>query len=173
MSFQACFQRASVLFTFVVSIHVLLFPFSFASPICVGARSTPSVDASLSSLAQAAPHVPAQSNGPKGFTPYSGPASNFPRKSEWKSFQEIFMINEAIILGTGDTMQDMERIWGALIGGASGGIDNRVIFAIILQESTGNVGVQTTVDPAGRSTAGLMQCEGCPGFPGQHNLPQV
>lgn len=38
-----------------------------------------------------------------------------------------------------------------------------------MQESRGNVGVVTTYS-GGLPTAGLMQCTGCPGFPGQHGL---
>ena len=42
-----------------------------------------------------------------------------------------------------------------------------------MQESTGNVGVQTTTAPDGSQSAGLMQAAGSPGFPGQHGLSQV
>lgn len=41
-----------------------------------------------------------------------------------------------------------------------------------MQESTGNVGVNTTYNGDGHATAGLMQCDGSPGFPGQHGLSQ-
>lgn len=49
----------------------------------------------------------------------------------------------------------------------------RVIFSIIMQESTGNVGIETTYNNDGHGTAGLMQCDGSPGYPGQHGLSQV
>lgn len=42
-----------------------------------------------------------------------------------------------------------------------------------MQESTGNVGINTTKDPGGEPTRGLMQAQGSPGFPGKHGLSQV
>jgi hypothetical protein len=42
---------------------------------------------------------------------------------------------------------------------------------MMMQESRGDVGVITTYS-SGVPTAGLMQCSGCPGFPGQHGLSQ-
>ena len=53
------------------------------------------------------------------------------------------------------------------------GVDERVIVCMIMQESSGDVGVQTTTTPDGSQSAGLMQCDGSPGFPGQHGLSQV
>jgi hypothetical protein len=41
-----------------------------------------------------------------------------------------------------------------------------------MQESTGNVGVGTTVVSDGNGTGGLLQCEGSPQFGGQHGLSQ-
>lgn len=41
------------------------------------------------------------------------------------------------------------------------------------EESSGNVGVVTTGDNDSLADRGLMQCEGSPGFPGQHNLSQA
>jgi soluble lytic murein transglycosylase-like protein len=107
-----------------------------------------------------------------GFTYYSGPSSNFPPMSQWKSFEEIFNLNKPQMLATGDTGEDVGRIWNAVLECAKLGVEERVIFAIIMQESTGNVGVQTTYNGDGHATAGLMQCDGSPGFPGQHGLSQ-
>lgn len=53
------------------------------------------------------------------------------------------------------------------------GVDPRVVLAIIMQESHGYVGVRTTYSWEGIPTAGLMQCSGCQGYPGQTSLSQV
>jgi hypothetical protein len=65
------------------------------------------------------------------------------------------------------------RIWNAVLEAAKIGVEERVIFCIIMQESTGNVGVGTTTDNDIKPTGGLMQAEESPAFPGQHNLTQV
>ncbi|KUJ16714.1 uncharacterized protein LY89DRAFT_585493 [Mollisia scopiformis] len=108
-----------------------------------------------------------------GFTPYSGPASAFPPSSTWKTFDEIFNANKAEMLQTGDTESDVSHIHTAVLQAAKEiGVEERVIFCIIMQESTGNVGVGTTIDNGQKPTGGLMQAEESPAFPGQHNLPQ-
>ena len=93
--------------------------------------------------------------------------------SEWETFEQIFNLNKPEMSSTGDTGEDIGRIWNAVLECAKLGVEERVIFCIIMQESTGNVGVNTTGDNDGKGTAGLMQCEGSPGFPGQHGLSQV
>ncbi|KAH8879968.1 hypothetical protein GQ53DRAFT_670902 [Thozetella sp. PMI_491] len=108
-----------------------------------------------------------------GFTSYHGPSSNFPPKNQWKSLEEIFNINKAEMGQTGNTSEDIGRIWNAVKECAKLGVDERVIFCIIMQESTGNVGVRTTINADGHGTAGLMQCDGSPGFPGKHGLSQA
>ncbi|KAI1379487.1 hypothetical protein F4677DRAFT_464784 [Hypoxylon crocopeplum] len=108
-----------------------------------------------------------------GFTYYSGPASSFPGMDQWKSFETIFNANKPAMSSTGDTGEDIGRIWNAVLECAKIGVEERVIFAIIMQESTGNVGVETTYDGDGHATAGLMQSEDSPGYPGKHGLSQV
>jgi len=76
------------------------------------------------------------------------------------------------MFATGDTNNDVGFIWNAVNEAAKIGVEERVIFCIIMQESTGNVGVQSTTAPDGSTSAGLMQCDGSPGFPGQHGLSQ-
>ncbi|KAK4186026.1 hypothetical protein QBC35DRAFT_413757 [Podospora australis] len=108
-----------------------------------------------------------------GFTSYSGPASNFPPKSQWSNFEQIFNVNKPEMLQTGNTGEDVGRIWNAVKQvSKESGIDERVIFCIIMQESTGNVGVRTTWNADGVPTAGLMQASNSPGFPGKHGLTQ-
>ncbi|OIW27822.1 hypothetical protein CONLIGDRAFT_716232 [Coniochaeta ligniaria NRRL 30616] len=107
-----------------------------------------------------------------GFQHYSGSASKFPAMNQWKSLETIFNLYKPEMLKTGDTGEDVGRIWNAVKECAKLGVDERVIFCIIMQESTGNVGVRTTVNMDGHGTAGLMQCDGSPGFPGKHGLSQ-
>lgn len=73
---------------------------------------------------------------------------------------------------SGSTWDDIGRINVAIRECAKLGVDERVILAIIMQESHGYVGVRTTTSPGGVPTAGLMQCSNCAGFPGQTNLSQ-
>lgn len=108
-----------------------------------------------------------------GFTTYSGPASSFPPMSSWATFETIFNNNKTSMFATGDTSNDVGYIWNAVLEAAKVGVEERVIFCIVMQESTGNVGVQSTTAPDGSTSAGLMQCDGSPGFPGQHGLTQV
>ncbi|KAG4435098.1 hypothetical protein IFR05_009407 [Cadophora sp. M221] len=107
-----------------------------------------------------------------GFESYSGPASSFPPSSSWQSFEEIFNANKSEMFQTGDSSEDIGRIWNAVLEAAKIGVEERVIFCIIMQESTGNVGVETPTNMDGDATGGLMQCVGSPAFPGQHNLSQ-
>lgn len=78
------------------------------------------------------------------------------------------------MLQTGDTGEDVGRIWNAVNDAAKNiGVEERVIFCIIMQESTGNVGVGTPKDNDNNPTGGLMQAEESPAFPGKHGLSQV
>jgi hypothetical protein len=91
----------------------------------------------------------------------------------WISFNDMFDRNKNSMFANGDTGDDVGRIWNAIKDAATIGVDERVILGIIMQESHGDVGVRTTFSPEGIPTAGLMQCSGCQGFPGQHGLSQV
>lgn len=99
---------------------------------------------------------------------YSGPASHFPSKDTWKDFDTLFSLNQSEMLQAGDSNTDVNAIKNAIHQNAQS-VESRVILAIMMQESSGNVGVITTGD----DDAGLMQAHGSPGFPGQHNLSQV
>jgi hypothetical protein len=105
---------------------------------------------------------------------FSGPASNFPDQSQWKDFVTLFNLNKNNMLSTGDVGEDVGRIFNAINSAAASiGVEERVILAIILQESGGDVGVPCTTAPDGSQSCGLMQADGSPGFPGQHSLSQV
>lgn len=78
------------------------------------------------------------------------------------------------MVDAGDTWDDVGRIAVAIEDAAADiGVDERVILGIIIEESSGYVGVGTTVDADGVPTGGLMQASGCSGYPGQNGLPQV
>lgn len=74
----------------------------------------------------------------------------------------------------GSTQDDVANIGKACQSVASSqGIDSRLILALVLQESTGYVGVTTTTNVDGQGTGGLMQTSGCQGYPGQKGLTAV
>lgn len=49
-----------------------------------------------------------------GFTQYSGPASNYPSKDTWVGWPDIFNIFKQSMLETGDTNDDIGRIFVSL-----------------------------------------------------------
>ena len=108
-----------------------------------------------------------------GFTSYSGPASAFPGKETWLDFETIFNRDKQEMFQTGDSGEDVGRIFNAVLEAAKIGVEERVTFCIIMQESTGNVSVGTPNDQDGNPTGGLMQAEESPAFLGQYDLPQV
>lgn len=78
------------------------------------------------------------------------------------------------MIAAGSTQGDVTNIAAACQSVASSqGIDARVLLAMILQESTGYVGVETTTNVDGSGTGGLMQASGCQGYPGQNGLSAV
>lgn len=85
-----------------------------------------------------------------------------------------YIVNEKFILhNSANTESDVTNIGVAIDTCAKQyHVDRRLILAMIVQESRGDVGVITTNSGQG-PTAGLMQCLNCPGFPGQHGLSQV
>ncbi|KAK8122772.1 hypothetical protein PG984_011442 [Apiospora sp. TS-2023a] len=105
----------------------------------------------------------------------SGPWQNFPSMSTWLTFDQMFGANQNSMSQSGSTWDDIGRINVAIRNAAASiGVDERVILGIIMQESHGYVGVQTTFSPGeGIPTAGIMQCSNCQGFPGQNGLSQA
>jgi hypothetical protein len=98
---------------------------------------------------------------------------NFIFRETWKDFETLFNLNKNDMFATGDSGEDVGRIFNAINQAAKIGVEERVILCIIMQESHGNVGVETPGNQDGNATPGLMQCVGSPGFPNQHNLSQV
>ncbi|KAK7942391.1 uncharacterized protein PG986_011504 [Apiospora aurea] len=105
---------------------------------------------------------------------YSGPYTSFPGKNTWKSFNTLWKANVPSMKAKGDTASDVDRIKSALQSvGKQHNIEPRVLLAIMMQESHGDVGAKTTISqPDGLSTGGLFQCWNCPGFNGKHGLTQ-
>ncbi|KAL7787063.1 hypothetical protein V8C37DRAFT_274646 [Trichoderma ceciliae] len=100
---------------------------------------------------------------------YNGPYQNFPPMSSWLPWTDVFGRYEQSMVNAGSTWDDVGRINVAISAAAANiGVDERVILAIILQESSGYVGVQCT----GGNDCGLMQCQGCPSFQGRNGLAQ-
>lgn len=101
---------------------------------------------------------------------YGGTWDDFPPMSEWWAWGDIFNAYEQSMVDAGSSWDDVGRIAVAIEDAAADiGVDERVILGIILQESSGYVGVICT----GGDDCGIMQCEGCPGYPGENELPQV
>ncbi|KAK4442818.1 hypothetical protein QBC34DRAFT_479519 [Podospora aff. communis PSN243] len=103
---------------------------------------------------------------------FEGPWWNFPPMSAWLGFDDLFGRNIPSMRAMGSTWDDIGRINVAIRECAKLGVDERVILAIIMQESHGDVGAPTTYSPDGLPTAGIMQCWNCPGFPRQYGLSQ-
>ncbi|OPB46018.1 hypothetical protein A0O28_0061380 [Trichoderma guizhouense] len=100
---------------------------------------------------------------------YNGGWQNFPSMNNWLPWTTVFGRYQQDMVNAGSTWDDVGRINVAISNAASTiGVDERVILAIILQESHGYVGVQCT----GNNDCGLMQCENCPSFQGRNGLPQ-
>lgn len=101
---------------------------------------------------------------------YGGPYQNFPPMSSWLPWTTVLGLYEQSMVNAGSSWDDVGRINVAISqAAASIGVDERVILAIILQESSGYVGVECTDE----NECGLMQCENCPSFVGQNELSQV
>ena len=89
-------------------------------------------------------------------------------------FETLFNLNEPDMLSNGDKFSDVAHMRDAIIFVAnSRHVEDRVILCIIMQESHGDVGIDTPLNSGKNPTPGLMQCVESPGFPGRHGLPSV
>lgn len=87
-------------------------------------------------------------------------------------FPSQFNCNKPSMSAQGNTLQDNANVHDAILQVADGlGIDNRVILAIIMQESHGKVNTPNAAD--GQNTPGLMQAWGCPNHAGQAVVTRV
>jgi len=96
-----------------------------------------------------------------GIPYYSGPASAFPPMSQWIDFTDLWNQNAPTMLLSniwpGNTEQQNEWIQQAIIQVAADSVivDERLILAVVMQESQGHVHVPTTNN--GVINPGLMQ----------------
>ena len=101
---------------------------------------------------------------------YSGPASAFPTPSFWKSFDLLWTLNKGVCeLNPDDTVQP---IHDAITQVASeSGVDARIIFTVILQESTCLLSAATTNN--GVNNPGLMQSHNGVGYTNKASILQM
>jgi len=104
---------------------------------------------------------------------FSGPASNFPDPSTWVDFDSMASRQAATMDTTGNSHQETQYVLNAVaIVSAETGIDKRGILAVIMQESHGQVRVQSTSSPgAGVHNTGIMQAHNGVSF--DPNNPQA
>lgn len=104
--------------------------------------------------------IPGDDSGTTGGGPvvyYSGPASNFPDPASWQRWSLMWARNSGV-MRINDSPEEVAHIEQAInTVSRESGIDRRVILAMIMQESQGNVRVNTTYSADGVRNAGLMQ----------------
>ena len=91
------------------------------------------------------------------YTCYSGSADKFPDMDQWASFNDLwtFQVKNALS-PIGDTNQEIQAMQQAVVSvSKTAQVDPRVILAVILQESSGNVNVGCTNN--GVENCGIMQ----------------
>ncbi|KAL8765525.1 MAG: hypothetical protein Q9209_007433 [Squamulea sp. 1 TL-2023] len=94
-------------------------------------------------------------NGGGGYVNYSGPASAYPPKDQWASYDALWKQNSALIKNNASE-QEIKWIKEAIeTVSRSSRVDVRCILCIIVQESGGNPRVRTTNN--GVRNPGLMQ----------------
>ncbi len=88
---------------------------------------------------------------------YSGPTSNFPDPAKWQRWSLMWARNSDV-MRINDSPQEVAFIEQAItLVARESGIDRRVVLCMIMQESQGNVRVNTTYSADGVRNAGLMQ----------------
>lgn len=94
-------------------------------------------------------------NGGGAYVQYGGPASNFPKPSQWASYAALWTQNSRL-MKFHDSDTEIAQIKSAIEKVATeSGVDVRAILCIIVQESGGNVRVGTTSN--GVRNPGIMQ----------------
>lgn len=93
------------------------------------------------------PKSGAQPSKGNGYVQYGGPASNFPKPSEWASWDALWKENERL-MKFHDSDSEIALIKKSIETVAKeSGVDHRVILCIIVQESGGNVRIPTVSKP--------------------------
>ena len=95
------------------------------------------------------------SNGGGGYVNYSGPASKFPARDEWASYEFLWKQNSALMKFHNSESEIADIKSSIETVARESGVDVRAILCIIVQESGGNVRVGSTNN--GIHNPGLMQ----------------
>jgi hypothetical protein len=107
---------------------------------------------------------------PKVPTRYSGPASDFPPSSLWVSFRFLWSLNRSVCeLNPEGTPQLINNAIRQVA--SDSGVDARVIFAVVLQESTCLLSAVTPANYVGNS--GLMQSHNGVGYTNKASIMQM
>ncbi|KAI9832282.1 MAG: hypothetical protein M1819_004460 [Sarea resinae] len=95
-------------------------------------------------------------SSPTAYTCYSGAASNFPAFDQWMDFTAMWNLNVQNSLSVEEDSTDYDDMLNSINSvSASAQVDARLILAVIMQESTGNVNVACTNN--GVENCGIMQ----------------
>lgn len=95
------------------------------------------------------------SNGDGKYVQYSGPASNFPRREQWASYDALWKQNSRLMkFNSSDSEIALIKLTIKKVA-TSSRVDIRIILCIIVQESEGNPRVRTTNNDV--RNPGLMQ----------------
>ncbi|KAH6671429.1 hypothetical protein B0J14DRAFT_464023, partial [Halenospora varia] len=100
--------------------------------------------------------------GPVTYTHFKGdgsPAQGWPTDDKWATFDSMFT-NNTPLLAKVNSADEIKAIRTAIESQSKAtGVDPRLILAVIMEESTGNSYVRTTVSPDGTvHNPGIMQC---------------
>ncbi|RHZ59231.1 hypothetical protein CDV55_106081 [Aspergillus turcosus] len=93
---------------------------------------------------------------PEYYYCFGGPAANFPPFGNWMGFTEMFDLNQQTSMALVESGEIQGDIWNAIVEvSAAAKVDPRLILAVVMQESSGNVYVGCTNN--GVQNCGLMQ----------------
>ncbi|KAL3471491.1 pectate lyase superfamily protein-domain-containing protein [Aspergillus californicus] len=93
---------------------------------------------------------------PEYYYCFGGPAANFPPFDDWMGFTEMFELNQETSMALVESGPIQGYIWNAIVAvSADAKVDPRLVLAVVMQESSGNVYVGCTNN--GVENCGLMQ----------------
>ncbi|KAH8657617.1 hypothetical protein BGZ60DRAFT_383824 [Tricladium varicosporioides] len=100
--------------------------------------------------------------GSVAYTHFKGdgsPAQGWPTDDKWVTFDSMFT-NNTPLLAKVNSAAEIKAIRSAIESQSKAtGVDPRLILAVIMEESTGNLYVKTTISPDGTvHNPGIMQC---------------
>ncbi|KKK12676.1 putative exo-beta-1,3-glucanase [Aspergillus rambellii] len=93
---------------------------------------------------------------PEYYYCFGGPAANFPPLANWMGFTAMFDLNQETSMAQVESGPIQGDIWNAIVEvSAAAKVDARLVLAVVMQESSGNVYVGCTNN--GVQNCGLMQ----------------